>query len=285
MELFTLGVNNGYTEKDIQAAARAFTGWHTAGGEFVFNDTQHDYGEKTVLGQTGKWNGDEVVRLLLHTEQPLAARFIVRKLYRQFVSEKETPPDGFLQPLVDRFRKSGYDIADLMRTMLRSRHFYSDHAYRQRIKSPAEFVVGMLRSTEAQVPPLALADVMQGMGQILFAPPNVKGWDGGTKWLNSATILARHNAAWKFAQGAQGPLSAKVNPASVVRKHAGDDPVRQVRFLLDWLWQPAPEEVGTAAQTKLVEFLKKDNPSGAAWEGRVRETVHAIMLMPEYQLA
>src|SRR5262249_28060747 len=138
MELFSLGVGN-YTEKDIREAARAFTGWHTDRQTFTFKPDQHDDGQKTVLRQTGNWNGDDVVRICL--AQPSSPRFLVRKLYRYFVSEQDEPAEKLIQPLADAYRKSDYDTAALMRTMLGSRLFFSAHAYHQRLKSPVEFVL------------------------------------------------------------------------------------------------------------------------------------------------
>src|SRR5207244_11997045 len=132
-----------YTEKDIREAARAFTGWHTDGNAFTFKSHLHDDGTKTVLGQTGNWDGGDVVRIVL--EQPAAARFLVRKLYHFLVSENAEPPDSFLEPLADAFRQSDYDITALVRTLLSSRHFYSAHAFRQRIKSPVEYVLGAVQ--------------------------------------------------------------------------------------------------------------------------------------------
>src|SRR5262249_25409932 len=133
MELFSLGVGN-YTEKDIREAARAFTGWHENDEDFVFKAELHDGEPKKARGQRGNWDGGDIIRICL--EQASAPRFLVRKLYRYFISETQKPPDAFLQPLADRFKKSDYDNADLVKTMLQSRHFFSDHAYRQRIKSP-----------------------------------------------------------------------------------------------------------------------------------------------------
>src|SRR5262249_16764864 len=124
MELFTLGVGN-YTENDIREAARAFTGWHTDGNTFTFKEHLHGGGTKPVLGQTGEWDGGDVVRIVL--ERPAAAKFLVRKLYHGFVSENVEPTDALLEPLCASFRKSDYDIAELVRTMLSSRHFYSEH--------------------------------------------------------------------------------------------------------------------------------------------------------------
>ena len=192
MELFSLGVGN-YTEKDIREAARAFTGWHTDGTGFTFNARPHDDGLKTVLGtdrQLGRRRRGPIV-----LEQPAAARFLVRKLYRFFVSET-APPDALLEPLCESFRKSDYDIAALVRTMLSSRLFYSDHAFRQRIKSPVEYVLGAVRAVyrrydeaerglSAAAAPGAGPPADGTMGQTLFAPPNVKGWPGGR-------VLAEH---------------------------------------------------------------------------------------------
>ncbi len=200
MELFSLGVNSGYTEKDIREAARAFTGWHADEGKFAFKPHLHDDGTKTVLKQTGKWGGDDVVRICV--EQPVAARFLVRKLYRYLVSEAQVPPDDFIEPLAASFRKSGYDIKALVRQMISSRHFFSAHAYRQKIKGPAEYVVGAVWAlTDRNVPQGALINQLETMGQALFAPPNVKGWPGGTAWLNTSTILARHNFANQVTAG------------------------------------------------------------------------------------
>jgi uncharacterized protein (DUF1800 family) len=198
MELFSLGVHSGYTEKDIREAARAFTGWHEDDGKFDFKPHLHDDGVKNVLKQTGKWDGGDIVRICL--EQPACARFLVRKLYRYYVSEAEVPPDSFIEPLADSFRKSGYDIQALVRRMLSSRHFFSAHAYRQKIKSPVEFVAGTVWAlTDRSVPQAALINRLEAMGQALFAPPNVKGWPGGTSWLNSSTVLARANFAQTLA--------------------------------------------------------------------------------------
>jgi hypothetical protein len=136
---------------------------------------------------------------------------------------------------------------------------------------------------------LPLPAAMDGLGQTLFAPPNVKGWDGGRAWLNSATLLARHNLAWKVVQGGRGPLGAGVNPGALVlttHKVAGPrEYARQVDFLLGLLLQPGQTEVSEKARAALLAFLAKGAPAGIALDKRLRELTHAIMLMPEYQLA
>jgi len=200
MELFSLGVGN-YSEKDVKEAARAFTGWHHDAEALKFenNPLLHDEGEKTFLGKTGKWTGADIVRICC--DQPACAKFLVGKLYAYLVSET-APPKGLLDPLVASFRKSNYDIAALVRTVLASQLFFSDHAYRKRVKWPVEYALGAARTaTPGRVPMLDLLDPLAKMGQVLFNPPNVKGWRTGTDWLNSATLLARNNFAERVAMG------------------------------------------------------------------------------------
>ncbi len=201
MELFSLGVGN-YTEKDVQEAARAFTGWHHDSEIRTFenNPTLHDDGEKTVLKQTGKWNGSDIVRICC--EQKACAKFLVGKLYDFLISET-SPPEPLLEPLEERFRSSGYDIGALVAIMLESRIFFSEHAYRKKVKWPVEYAIGAVRSvTPGRIPMADLTDPLSKMGQVLFAPPNVKGWRTGTDWLNSATLLARNNFAETVSLGA-----------------------------------------------------------------------------------
>lgn len=200
MELFSLGVGN-YTEKDIQEAARALTGWHhdTEVTKFEFNRDLHDDGPKTIFGKTGKFSGPDVINLCCqHDASP---KFIVGKLYSFFVSET-APPKGLLDPLAAQFRKSSFNIANVMKTMLSSRLFFSEHAYRKRVKWPIECALGAVRAAVPDRVPLSdVVEPLAKMGQALFAPPNVKGWRTGTDWLNSATLLARNNFAEKVALG------------------------------------------------------------------------------------
>jgi hypothetical protein len=304
MELFSLGVGH-YTEKDIREAARAFTGWHTDGKGFRYDARSHDNGTKTVLVQTGAWDGIDVVRIVL--EQPAAARFLVRKLYHYLISENAAPPDALLEPLCESFRKSEYDISALVRTMLSSRHFYSGHAFRQRIKNPVEYVVGAVRAVyraysegEADyrsLPQQVLVNRLTAMGQALFAPPNVKGWPGGRAWLNTSTVLERDNFAAALAAGTQWnspppvgmvahthevPPPRAFDPARLISEEGVSRPEHVVRVLLDLY---VPGGVRSEARTKLVAFLADGQPAGADLDHRVREAVHAIMTTAEYQLA
>jgi hypothetical protein len=297
MELFSLGVGN-YSEQDIREAARAFTGWHTDGAGFTFEARFHDAGRKTVLGQTGAFDGGDVVRIVL--AQPAAAGFLVRKLYHFLISETAEPPAALLEPLCESFRKSDYDIAALVRTMLASRHFYSAHAFRQRVKGPVEYVLGAVQAVylrlgekDADYRPLptkVLVGRLAAMGQKLFAPPNVKGWPGGTAWLNTSTVLERDNFAEALAlgrlwlrtrPGEQAPPLA-LDPARLLHEEKASRPEDVVRVLLDL---HVPGGFRPEARGKLVAFLADGKPSGAALDRRAREAVHAILTTAEYQLA
>jgi hypothetical protein len=175
--------------------------------------------------------------------------------------------------------------------MLRSRLFYSQHAYRQKVKSPVDFVLGLVRTLDAEASPMALALAMEGLGQKLFAPPNVKGWDGGKTWLNSATLLARHNLAWAILHDEPLPEQRRLNEyrggaTDFIRSHAvafvqdqaGKNPEEQVAFVIDLFLQG---DCALAARQKLVEYLTKAGDRTK----RLREVLHTVALMPEYQLA
>lgn len=294
MELFTLGVGH-YTERDVREAARAFTGWHTDGPVFAFNPRYHDDGPKTVLGATGPWDGTDVQRLIL--DRPEVSRFLVAKVYRDFVSETK-PPAGLLEPLAERYRQSRYDTRDLISTVLRSRHFYSEHAYRRRVKSPVEYAVGAVQGLGIErIRPEDLVDPLEKMGQALFAPPDVKGWRGGKHWLNSATVLARQNFAEQVVKYNETPdrvgaarLAVKdPNPAPAPRSllaRLRDLPGATARGRLSLAADALlGGDLDEASRGKLEHFLEDGNPKDAALEARLRETVHAALSLPDYHLA
>lgn len=189
MELFTLGRGN-YTEKDIKEAARAFTGWGAnLKGEFVFRKNQHDTGVKTVLGRTGKLDGDDVIDILLEEKQ--TARYITIKIWKFFVNE--TIADGeTLEWLATRFYDSNYNIKELMRDIFSSQWFYDEKNMGAIIKPPVVLLAGIRRML-----PMLLEDeevqifLQRVLGQILFYPPNVAGWPGGRQWIDSSSLMLR----------------------------------------------------------------------------------------------
>jgi len=187
MELFTLGRGN-YTENDVKESARAFTGWGAEfNGDFVFRERQHDEGQKTFLGKTGHFDGDDILKIIL--EQKQTALFITRKIYRYFVNT-DADQDK-VEWLANRFFQH-YDIEKLMTDIFTSDWFYSEKNIGARIKSPVELIAGIRRMLPMQIDNEASQLLLQRLlGQILFYPPNVAGWPGGKNWIDSSTLMMR----------------------------------------------------------------------------------------------
>ena len=159
----------------------------------AFDPADHDDGEKTILGQTGRWGRDDVVRIVC--TQPAAATHIARRLYRTFISDTDEPTPGLLAPLAEAMRRNGdVDVAPGIEMVLRSRLFHSEQCRTNRVKSPVALAIGAIRASEAFAPPPDLVELdihLTRMGQRLFYPPNVAGWPGGLAWLRGSTLLAR----------------------------------------------------------------------------------------------
>lgn len=313
MELFALGEGH-YTEQDIKEGARALTGYsfEQPSGKFRFNRSAHDTGEKTIFGQPGDYDGDEFVDLIL--KQPAAAPFIARKLFVFFVHDN--PDDATIDRLARAFRESNYELAPLLKTMFLSREFYSQRAMGTQIKSPVQLIVGTLRTLglrDLEAPALTLAT--RTMGQDLFDPPNVKGWDGGAAWINTNTLFARDNfAAMLIARGANLPTPGLAPSGSNKKKRAGQGQGRLLPGLdiagkLDIVSLLEAQELSSTAavvdylsktflavplsdakRTELIEFLGPLPPTDQ-WPGQ-RDEIRVkiggllvlLMSMPEYQL-
>jgi len=209
MELFTLGMGN-YTEQDVKEAARAFTGWSLdrSTGEFHFYPRLHDQGIKTVLGQSGDFDGDAVLDILL--AQPQTAELITTKLWREFVSP--TPDAKEVKHLAKIFRDSHYEMQPLLRALFTSDAFYAKENRAALVKSPVELLVGTLRQFDIEgLDPRLLAFSGRQLNQDLFGPPNVKGWPGGEDWVNSTTLLARKQVLARLFRAEEMPGTEKAN--------------------------------------------------------------------------
>lgn len=190
MELFTMGVGN-YTEKDIQEAARAFTGWNYKGLDFVINPAQHDDGPKTVLGKTGNFDGIQVIDIIL--VKPVTSEYIGTKLYRHFVREEVSPE--MRVRLGQLLRDKKYEIGPFLEAVFASKDFYSDASVGTRIKPPVELAVSTYRKLGlAEVPGIPdFNQLTEAMGQKLLNPPNVAGWTSGRSWITPGLLLVRGN--------------------------------------------------------------------------------------------
>ncbi|GAA5159226.1 DUF1800 domain-containing protein [Viridibacterium curvum] len=214
MELFTLGEGH-YTEADIKEAARAFTGWSIDRrlGTMEFRKAWHDGGEKRIFGKTGTFDGDDVLDLLL--ARPETSRFVIGKLWREFVSP--TPDAAEVERVARVFREQRYELKPALRALLLSKDFWSDANRGALIKSPVEMVVGTLRTLQIDVPDaLPFLRTLREQGQELLAPPNVKGWPGHDAWINASTLLERKQFLERLARAEE--LGSMLPPAAIERR-------------------------------------------------------------------
>ena len=241
MELFTLGEGN-YSEKDIKEVARAFTGWSidTDAGEFRFRRAAHDDGSKTVFGKEGKFNGDDIVTLLL--QQPATSEFIVSKLWRELVSPE--PDAAVVKQLAATWRAANYEIKPLLRAMFLSEAFWRSANRGVLVKSPVDLVIGSLRQFRFAVEdPAPFAVILRQLGQDLFNPPNVKGWPVGDAWLNTTTLLARKGFLNRLFR-----MDEMVKPATAVATQSDKADAPDVNSVGNMMAQPASAPTQSTAQ-------------------------------------
>jgi uncharacterized protein (DUF1800 family) len=279
MELFTLGRGH-YTEKDIQEAARAFTGWFVVRDQFQEVRRQHDDGVKTVLKHSGKWDGDDIPRILL--QESACAEFICRKLFSHFVSETNAPSDALIAPLAHAFRESHYQIKVPVAMILQSNLFFDPSVAGRRVKDPVEFAVGTIRALEIVNPTVrtaALAEACGRMGQSLFAPPSVAGWDGGPRWINSTAMLARANLALGILSDQNDALGQRCDPWALAGRHG-----RGRRDLITAFFNDLLVAGGLEPNARRQIEMAATKPSSSD-QAAAREVVRLILTSPEYQLA
>ena len=306
MELFTVGIGN-YSEDDIRAAARAFTGYRIdmTTQQFRFARMEQDLGTKKFMGHTGPLNGDNVIDILVR--QPACSRFISRKLWRFFVEDE--PSQEIVDAIASRIRAHNFEMRPVLREIFSSAEFYSDRAMGTQIKSPLQYIVQTSKLLETQLPsPIVVQNAMRQMGQILFAPPNVKGWDGGKDWITTSTLLFRYNFANYLISGdAMLPAgqAARAKPQdaglrqSVQRRQLAQqikrEPIDVSKFVPDPLRDKPRQLVellsGRFFRTRLaekeintfVQFLESRKLDTS--DATMRELVHLMMSTPQFQLA
>jgi uncharacterized protein (DUF1800 family) len=288
MELFTLGIGN-YTENDVKQAARAFTGWAHDGDDFVFRRFDHDNGFKTFLGQMGDFNGGDIIDIIL--AQNACARFIASKLFRYFAYEEVD--DALAEALGSQLRQSRYEMRPLVRTILNSKAFYSPLAIGSQIKSPIQLVIGTIRQLDLQMPPQrAMMGALTQMGQVPFAPPNVRGWPGGRIWITTSTLFVRYNTAIFLAAGGSNDFPKLGRRIGTLAKHEGTVEEPPTDFnppnldgdadaVVDaWISRLIQRPIADDKRQVLLDALagKPERPENT------RKMVQLIMSMPEYQL-
>lgn len=276
MELFTLGIGN-YSEDDVKDAARALTGWTVVKNQFGFRDARHDDGEKLLLGKHGAFTGDDLIQLLV--EHPATARRLAWRVCHTFMGE-EVVDEQALSQLADGLSKRQLDTAWAVETVLRSHLFFSEDNMRTRVLGPVEYVVGTLRTLELCDPPastLLLAEWTARMGQDLFYPPNVGGWNEGRAWLGSRTIVARANFASALVEGRLWHSPHKPELEKLLRRREqSTDLAAAVSWFAKLLWGESSPSI-VAEVVAAVDTVPSENQLSTA--------VALLMARPENQVA
>ncbi len=254
MELFTLGEGN-YSEDDIKEAARAFTGWHVRNKKYWFNKLQHDTGSKTVFGKSGKFGGDDIIDLCLAHEA--CPEFLALKLLREFV--KPDPATAEIAALAKNIRKHDFQMEPVLRDLFSSEIFFSPSARHALIKSPTQLVLGSYRALGCEPNLNATVEILAALGQDLFQPPTVKGWEGGRLWITSATVIQRANFA--------GELTGGNRFGKIAKPRTKPDQIAELLLARDL----APESM-----KELRNYARSSRDQGGL--------LHLVMSMPEFQL-
>ncbi len=309
MELFTLGIGN-YTEEDIKEAARAFTGYTEVNGEFKFISQQHDYGPKRFLGHEGDLDGRDIIDIIF--EQEATSRFISRKLWEYFVYE--SPDSNLVEELAQTLRENNYELRPLLHQIFMSEEFYSDHVIATQIKSPVQFWLMLEDQLGIQNPePYLVRMALKGLGQELFYPPNVKGWEGGQAWINTDTVLLRQNIPAYILSGRRVVQEVEMDLDEVQPSRAALREKRRQQRIEKRAYDLSGFKAGlsgkspvdcinelcahflsrelTSAQKSLLYqslFGKKDEQQTVKAndlnEDQLRASLHLLLSLPEYQL-
>ena len=289
MELFTIGRGN-YTEQDVKESARAFTGWgFNRTGEFLVRPFAHDGGEKTFLGKTGNFNGEDIINMLLEKKE--TAYFISNKLYKYLVNE--IPDTAHVNAMADVFYNSNYEIKPLLEFVFNADWFYDDKNIGNLIKSPVELLVGLNRQfTINYQHPDILFQFQRALGQVLFNPPNVAGWPGGRNWIDSSSLMYRIKIPSTILNGGVIDFTGKTDPddeAFMATMHNRQEAVStRVQAQPDWnkFLTAIPKELN---KTSIAQFMLEPKLSNTLintinQSTDIKAMVVELVSSPEYQL-
>jgi len=275
LEDFAVGPGR-FCENDVKGTARAFTGVFVIRNRYRFIPREHDDGLKRILGVKGKFDPDDAARIL--ASHPSASRFVVRGLYSWFVAEEPEPSEALLEPLSGLLLRSG-DIGKVVETILKSNLFFSDVAYRARIKDPVTFAACIVKGMEGIVSTTRLGSDLARLGQSLYEPPTAKGWAGGKSWINRATVIGRRNLVRRLVSSS-GPYRGKLDPLSVARRYGFEKKAEIFSFFMDLYLQ---SDLADGLKAKL--FSESAGFPGGGLSEQVRCFVGRILSLPEFHLA
>jgi len=298
MELFTIGVDN-YTQTDVTEAARALTGWtiqgytqadNYNGAFFVDNPAFHDNGSKTILGQTGNWNGLDAIRVILDrtdSRGSVSGRFIGGKLWKFFAYDN--PPSYVVDQLASLWVSTGRSIREMVRAIFLSPEFYEAHTRKSWVRSPVEYAVATVRMLEGASDFSAGVNALSGMGQILFNPEDAKGWDWGTSWMNTGTLFSRASLANTEATN-RGSAGTRFDAAKLLAGKDASTADKVVDILADRL---NIADVSSDVRAAWIVYMNaNDDGSRGTWtntaanvDKKVRGLVHLMLTSPAFHLA
>ena len=307
LELFSMGIGN-YSEDDVKACAKAFTGWTIRNAEYMsirasrdsvwpyghldwqfeYLPEDHDDSEKTFLGHSGPFNGEDIIDIIC--QHPATGRFIAGKLYNFFVAD--THDEAAVQVLAEEFRNSNGDIRAVLRTLLLSDFFRSDEVRFAKVKSPVELTVGAARlAGSRQFPDWAIFDLALDasyMGQEVLNPPTVEGWHTGKEWIDTGTLVERVNLAATEISDVNHPGVKSI----IQRIRARNDQLAPADFVNACLEEAGSLTVSDSTLEQLVGHaqsqgnLRFNGPEPTAASGeRVAEMLQLILASREYQMA
>ena len=314
LELFSLGVGMdgqfNYTEDDVKACSRAFTGWNLEptlpcfpwghiDWKFRYDATDHDNGEKTFLGQTGRWDGEDIIDIILR--QPATARFISRHLYTFFVADepqvpawKDTPPRDMeaVRTLEKALVENNYAMRPVLRTLFNSDFF--KNARFQKMKSPVEVVVSTIRLVKDHTEPkpgiFPLSEMMSYMGQQLLNPPSVEGWHTGREWIDTGTLVERINFVADQVGNLDLPGVKLIVDRMLAHDTVGTAAMSAPAFVDGCLDLIGPMEVSEKTRNSLIEHVSSGGELRRGTEDergrfakRVAQVLQLISATAEYQ--
>ena len=301
MELYTLGVDSGYTQSDVTQVARALTGWtltprsYTQADNYngaTFQDTPaiHDNGSKTILGQTGNWSGNDAIRIILNwsdSKGTKSGRFLGAKLWTFFAG---TDAAGYVvDQLGGVYDSSAHSVREVVRAILLSAEFYEPHTRKTWVRSPVEYAVASVRMLEGSTDFGSAVNSLSGMGQVLFNPEDAKGWDWGTSWMNTGTLFARASLSNTLATN-RGNNGTRFDPNRLLAGRDAATAEKVVDILADRL---NIADVTPSVRAAWISYMNaNDDGSRGTWtntaanvDKKVRGLVHLMLTSPAFHLA
>ena len=298
LELFTLGIGN-YTQADVTQVSRALTGWSLQGysnadnyngATFVDNPAIHDNGSKTILGQTGLWNGADAINIILNRTDArgsVSGRFIGAKLWSYFVYD--APADFIVDQLASVWTASGRVVREVLRAIFTSPEFYEAHARKTWVRSPVEYSVASVRMLEGTSDFSSPAASLAGMSQSLFDPSDAKGWDWGLAWMNTGTLFNRATYTNSLASN-RGQTGTRFDPNMILQGKDASTADKVVDIVADRL---NVSDVSASLRQAWIDYMNtNDAGQRAAWtntaaniDKKVRGLVHLMLTSPAFQFA